>query len=160
VYGIIPAKVVELHPDVVMVLSTLWDAQDRRLTKDGPLLPPTNAAVEAAITKSLAGFTDALLASGVPRVVWVESPPPLPSLTGGDDQQSQPARHSVLRHVVATIAFSRPAVRIVDLAAWVKAQPLGRDRGARPDGVHWTGEASLQIANGFLGAALVRAALS
>ncbi len=109
---------------------------------------------------SLSKFTDSLLAQGVLRVVWVAAPIPLPSLAGGVDKQAQPDRHAVLHRVIESIAHSRPAVRVVDLAAWVRDQPIGTDREARIDGVHWTSEASLLIANEFLGPALVQAALS
>ena len=157
---IVPEKVAELHPDVVMVMSTVWDVQDRRLTHNGPVLSPMDPAVEATMKASLSKFTDSLLAQGVPRVVWVAAPIPLPSLAGGVDKQAQPDRHAVLHRVIESIAHSRPAVRVVDLAAWLRDQPIGTDREARIDGVHWTSEASLLIANEFLGPALVQAALS
>ena len=143
-----------------MVMTTVWDVLDRRLTKDGPLLPATDPAVEAAMVASLGEFTDRLLALGVPRVVWVDGPVPLGSLVGGDDSQAQPARHATLHRAVASVAATRPAVRVVDLAAWLHDQPIGADRSARLDGVHWTGKAALQISAEFLGAALVQAALS
>ena len=107
----VPAKAVELQPDVVMVMTTVWDVLDRRLTKDGPLLPATDPAVEAAMVASLGEFTDRLLALGVPRVVWVDGPVPLGSLVGGDDSQAQPARHATLHRAVASVAATRPAVR-------------------------------------------------
>ena len=157
---IVPARVAELHPDVVMVMSTVWDVQDRKLTHDGPLLSPMDPAVEATMTASLAKFTDSLLAEGVPRVVWVAAPIPLPSLAGGEDKQAQPDRHAVLHRVIESIAHTRPDVRVIDLAAWLRDQPLNTDREARIDGVHWTSDASLEIANEFLGAALIQAALS
>ncbi|MGB8861075.1 MAG: acyltransferase family protein [Ilumatobacteraceae bacterium] len=160
VMQVVPDTVRKVHPDVVMVMSTVWDIQDRRLTKDGPLLSPTDLRVELAMTKSLGEFTDNLLALGVPRVVWVKAPVPLPSLGPGPDQQSQPARHEVLHRVIDDVVATRPAVREIDLAAWLAGQPVGTDREARVDGVHWTGEASLLIADEFLGEALVRAALS
>jgi peptidoglycan/LPS O-acetylase OafA/YrhL len=157
---IVPARVAELHPDVVMVMSTVWDVQDRKLTHNGPLLSPMDPAVEATMSASLAKFTDGLLAEGVPRVVWVAAPIPLPSLAGGEDKQAQPDRHAVLHRVIESIAHTRPAVRVIDLAAWLRDQPIGTDREARIDGVHWTSDASLKIAEEFLGAALVQAALS
>jgi peptidoglycan/LPS O-acetylase OafA/YrhL len=157
---LIPAKVVEVKPDVVVVMSTVWDVQSRRLTKDGPLLSPTDPAVEQAMTESLGELTDSLLAAGAPRVVWLKAPTPLPSLGGGEDIQAQPARHSVLRRAIESVGFSRPAVRVIDLAAWLDTQPVGQDRAARVDGVHWSPEASLLIADDFLGAAIVNAAQS
>jgi hypothetical protein len=155
---LIPEKVTELQPDVVVVMSTVWDVQDRRLTPDGPLLSPTDPSVELAMTASLGEFTDSLLAAGAPRIVWLKAPTPLPSLAGGEDIQAQPARHSVLRRAIESVGFSRPAVRVVDLAAWLNTQPVGQDREARVDGVHWSSDASLLIATEFLGPIIVNAA--
>ena len=155
---LIPEKVTDLRPDVVVVMSTVWDVQDRRLTQDGPLLSPTDPAVEEAMTASLGEFTDRLLAAGAPRIVWLKAPTPLPSLAGGDDIQAQPARHSVLRRAIESVGFSRPTVRVVDLAAWLATQPVGQDRAARVDGVHWSSDSSLLIATQFLGPVIVNAA--
>lgn len=158
VRDLIPEKVRELQPDVVVVMSTVWDVQDRRLTKGGPLLSPTDPAVAEAMTASLGDLTDSLLAAGAPRVVWLKAPTPLPSLGGGEDIQAQPERHSALRRAIASVGFSRPAVRVIDLSAWLATQPVGQDREARVDGVHWSSEASLLIATQFLGPVIVNAA--
>ena len=163
VNGIVPDTVAALQPDVVMVMSAVWDVQNRRLTGDGPLLTPSDPAIQALFAEQNAEFADGLLAQGVSRVVWVNGPPPLPSLAGGEDQQAQPDRHAILHGIVDTVASTRPAMRVVDLAGWVAAQPFAEDnaaRAARVDGVHWTPEASLMIATDFLGPAIVQAALS
>jgi peptidoglycan/LPS O-acetylase OafA/YrhL len=161
VNDIVPTKVAALHPDVVMVITTVWDVLDRKLTPDGPLLSPTDPALESAMSTSLGEFTDGLLALGVPRVVWIDEPVPLPTATAADDQQADPARHEVLHRVIAGIAAARPTqVRVVDLAGWLAATPLATDPAARPDQVHWTTDASTRIATEFLGPALVQAALS
>ena len=49
---------------------------------------------------------------------------------------------------------------VVDLPAWLAERGLDVDEAARPDGVHWSPEASLRIADEFLGEQLVRAALT
>jgi len=155
VQELIPQKVVELQPDVVVVMSTVWDVLDRRLTRDGPPLPPTDPAVEEAITESLGAFTDSLFEAGAPRVVWLKAPTPLQSLTGGEDIQAQPARQAVLRRSIESVGFSRPGVHVVDFAAWLAIHPVGQDRSARVDGVHWSSDASLLIATQYLGPLIV-----
>ena len=155
VQDLIPAKVAELQPDVVVVMSTVWDVLDRRLSHDGPLLSPTDPAVEEAITESLGVFTDSLFAAGAPRVVWLKAPTPLQSLTGGEDLQAQPARQAVLRRSIESVGFSRPRVHVVDFAAWLAIHPVGQDRSARVDGVHWSSDASLLIATQYLGPRIV-----
>ena len=49
-------------------------------------------------------------------------------------------------------------VVVVDLPAWLHEQGLDVDQAARPDGVHWSPEASLRIADEYLGEQLIRAA--
>jgi hypothetical protein len=145
-----------------MVLTSVWDVLDRQLTKDGPVLSPTDPALAAAMQASLGAFTDDVVALGVPRVVWLKEPVPLRTLTvsAAVDQQAESARHEALHAVIDEIAAAQPAVRVVDLAGWVSAQPFGTDPAARPDSVHWTTEVATQIAEQFLGQALVQAALS
>lgn len=160
VLTIVPEAVATLQPDVVMVMSSVWDLEDRRLTKDGPLLSPTDPAVAELMAESLGHLTDSLSASGAPRVVWLQAPSPLPSLTGGEDIHRQPGRQAALRRAIDSVGFSRPYVKVVDFAAWLAAQPFAEDRAARLDGVHFTNEAALLIASDFLGPALVKAAQS
>jgi peptidoglycan/LPS O-acetylase OafA/YrhL len=160
VNDVVPKKVAQLHPDLVMILTTVWDVLDRQLTKDGPVLSPTDPALADAIHASLGAFTDQLLALGVPRIAWVQEPVPLHTPTAADDQQADPARHAALHAVITRIAAERPAVRVIDLADWVAAQSYGTDATARPDNVHWTTAVATEIADQFLGQALVRAALS
>ncbi len=159
VNDVVPSKIAALRPDLVMVLTTVWDVLDRSLTKDGPALSPTDPELEAAMLASLSTFTDAILDEGVPRVAWVQEPVPLPTPTATDDQQADPARHDVLHRVIADIAATRPSVRVVDLASWVDASAWATDAAARPDSVHWTTDVATDIADEFLGQALLRAAL-
>ena len=147
-------------PDVVMLITTTWDVENRRLVRGGPVLTTADPALKASISRSFAALTDSLLATGVSRVVWIKEPPPVVSLLGPGDPQGQATRHQVLYDIMDGIASSRPAVRTVDLAGWVKSQRLDADRKARPDASHWTPAVSLRIATDYLGPALVRAALT
>ena len=160
VHDVIPSKVRALQPDVVVVISTVWDVLDRQLVAGGPTLSPTDPDLEAAMKYSLAAFTDSLLSLGVSRVVWLREPVPLPTPTATIDQQSDPARHAVLHRVIDQLAEGRPAVRVLDLAGWVDNNGLAADESARPDKVHWTTAAATRIATEFLGPAVVREALT
>jgi hypothetical protein len=159
VNDIVPTKIAALHPDVVMVLTTVWDVLDRSLTKGAPALTPSDPELENAMRQSLGEFTDSLIALGVPRVAWIQEPVPLPTPTSPDDQQADPARHAVLHDIIADLATTRPQVRVIDLADWVAASSLATDQAARPDNVHWTTAVATDIADRFLGQALLRAAL-
>ncbi len=159
VWEIVPERIAELQPDVVMVLTSVWDVYDRRLTEDAAPLPPSDLAVQAVMEQSFLDFTDSLLTLGVPRVVWVEGPVPLPSLFGGEDVEGQPDRHEILWAMIEKAAAQRPAASVVDLAGWLHTQDWEENREARVDGRHWAPAASLEIATEFLGPALVQAAL-
>ena len=161
---VIPDAVTSLRPDVVVVSTTVWDVLNRRLTADGPDLTPADPEIEALMTQSLGEFTDSMLSLGVSRVVWIAGPVPLPSLGGGEDQQAQPDRHEVLHRVMETVASTRPAARVINLAGWVETSSLNTDpdtaRAARVDGVHWSNDASTLIATEFLGNSIVYEALT
>ena len=159
VRDVVRKKVTALHPDLVMVITTVWDVLDRSLTEGAPALSPTNPELETAMRNSLGEFTDSLIAMGVPRVAWIKEPVPLPTPTAADDQQADPARHAVLYRIIDDIASTRSQVRVIDLADWIAASPWAADQSARPDSVHWTTDVSTRIADEFLGQALLRAAL-
>ena len=160
VHDVVPKKIARLQPDLVMVLTTVWDVLDRQLTKDGPVLSPTDPAMADAMQASLGTFTDELLTLGVPRVAWLLEPVPLRTPTAAVDQQAEPERHEALHGVIDRMAADRPAMKVIDLAGWVATQPFAADTAARPDNVHWTTEVATKIAEQFLGQSLVRAALS
>jgi peptidoglycan/LPS O-acetylase OafA/YrhL len=158
---VVPEAIAARRPDVVMVITTVWDVLDRRLVQGGPEYSPTDPELEALVREQLAGFTDELLAAGVPRVAWIMQPVPLPTPSAPQDQQAERPRHEVLHQVINDVALARPQVRVVDLDAWlVDNSPLATDEAARPDHVHWTTDAATVIANEFLGQALLRAALT
>jgi len=158
---VVPETIAALQPDLVMVITTVWDVLDRSLVQGGPAYSPTDPELETLMRDQLGAFTDELLAQGVPRVAWIMQPVPIPTPTAPQDQQAERPRHEVLHAVIADIAASRPQVRVIDLDAWIAADPaLAADEAARPDHVHWTTDASTFIATEFLGQALLRAALT
>lgn len=161
VFQAVPERVAALQPDVVMLMTTSWDVADHRLVAGGPVLSPVDPDVQRAITDSFRLLTDQLLGLGVARVVWVQQPVPLDSQLTEFDSQGDARRHQVLWDAMEDIADGNPtAVRVVDLAGWVAQAGLSDDAEARPDGVHWTPVAALQMASEFLAPALVRAALT
>jgi peptidoglycan/LPS O-acetylase OafA/YrhL len=150
----------EQKPDVVMLITTTWDVENRRLVKGGPVLATTDPALKAWIADSFTKLTESILATGVSRVVWIREPPPVAGLLGPGDPQGDVHRHQVLYDIMDRIAATHPDVRVVDLAGWVTAHGLATDASARPDASHWTPAVSLRIADKYLGPALVRAALT
>ena len=157
----VPEQLTAAQPDLVVVVTSVWDAMDRSLVSDGPELSPTDPALETVLATSLGEFTDGLLALGVPRIVWVNAPVPTPSPQAPDDALSEPERYAVIHGIIDDIAADRPGtVRVIDLDGWLQDSPIGSDPEARPDHVHFTPEAATAVVNEFLGQALLRAALT
>ena len=160
-HDIVPQRIAELQPDLVMLITTTWDVADRRLEAGGEVLASNDPAAVAQIAEGFQEMTDTLLGLGVPRVVWVTEPIPVVGLLGPSDRQGDVSRHEALHGIMEAIAAANPgAVRVVDLAGWVAEQGLEGDTTARPDAVHWTTDAATMISTDYLGPALVREALT
>ena len=102
-----------------------------------------------------------LTAGGAPKVVWVREPIPNVYWWSSGQAQEDPARHAEIYAAMDAAAESGGGrVVVVDLPAWLREQGLDTDQDARPDGVHWSPEASLRIADEYLGEQLIRAALA
>ncbi|MCX6522033.1 MAG: acyltransferase family protein [Actinobacteria bacterium] len=148
-----------LAPDVVMLLTTSWDVLDRRWAPDEQL-SPVDPVFAQRIHDDFTILTQRLLDAGAAHVVWVREPIPNVFWWSSGQAQEDPARHAVLYAAMDDIAEAYPGrVTVVDLPAWLDEQQLTTDQEARPDGVHWSPEASARIARDFLGEQLLRAAL-
>ena len=101
-----------------------------------------------------------MLDAGAAHVVWIAEPVPHPLWLGLGQTQEDPARHDVLVSAMHGIAAGDPRVSVVDLRSWMDAEGLTDQHDLRPDGVHWSPEASVRIATDFLGPAVVRAAIA
>ncbi len=152
-------QVRDLAPDVVMLLTTSWDVLDRRWAADESL-SPVDPVYAQRIHDDFTILTQRLLDSGAAHVVWVREPIPNVFWWSSGQTQEDPARHEVLYRAMDDIAAaSAGRVTVVDLPTWLDEQQLTTDQGARPDGVHWSPEASARIARDFLGEQLLRASL-
>jgi len=154
-------QVSALQPDVVMLLTTSWDVLDRRWAEEGgEPLSPVDDPFGRRIRVDLAVITTRLLDAGAGHVVWVREPIPNVFWWGSGQTQEDPARHAVMYAAMDEIAAAQPdRVTVIDLPAWLESQGLDNDQQARPDGVHWSPDASARIARDFLGEQLLRAAL-
>jgi peptidoglycan/LPS O-acetylase OafA/YrhL len=156
----LPGKVSALAPDVVMLMTTSWDVLERRWD-GGPSLLPTDPEYAARLGIDFATITDRVLEAGAGVVVWIRHPLPNVFWLNGGEGQEDPALQGVLYDAMEDVAAARPdRVVVVDLAGWVDDAGLADDQVARPDGVHWSPEASLDVARRFLGPELVAAALA
>jgi peptidoglycan/LPS O-acetylase OafA/YrhL len=152
-------QVGELTPDVVMLLTTSWDVLDRRWSPDESL-SPVDPVYAQRIHDDFTIITQRLLDAGAAHVVWVREPIPNIFWWSSGQTQEDPARHEILYSAMDDIAAAYEGrVTVVDLPAWLEGEQLTTDQSARPDGVHWSPDASARIAREFLGERLLRAAL-
>ena len=155
-----PARVEALAPDVVMMMTTSWDVLDRRWPETGEVVP-TDPSYRERIVRDVADVSDRLGAGGSGKVVWVREPIPNVYWWSSGQAQEDPTRHAEIYAAMDAAAESSGGrVVVVDLPAWLAEQGLDVDQAARPDGVHWSPEASLRIADEYLGEQLIRAALA
>ena len=156
----LPDRVAALQPDAVALMTTSWDLLDRRW--DGATtLTPLDLEYADRMAADYAALTDGLLAAGAGSVAWIR--PPIPNVwwmnqgTGQED----PARHAVANAIYDQLAAAQPFdVGVVPLDTWLVEEGLDDDESVRPDGVHWKPEASLRIAEEYLGERIIRIALA
>lgn len=104
------------------------------------------------------GTVNRCLEAGASSVALVLNPPSQSGWREGEPSDD-PARHRVLGRIIQQIADANPErVKVIDLWNYVDENGLEDDRDARPDGIHWTPEASTEIADDFLVSRIFRAA--
>jgi peptidoglycan/LPS O-acetylase OafA/YrhL/lysophospholipase L1-like esterase len=156
---VIPAKVAELQPDVVVLQTTAWDVINQRFEGTGPQAP-TDAEYGRRVRRDFAAVTSTVLEAGAPQVVWIAEPTVDPVWNPVPSPQEEPARHAVLHRAMADQAAEHPdQVSVAPLAWWVDRAGMAEDRDFRPDGVHLSAPAAEQVAGDWLGPLLVNAAL-
>jgi len=150
--GSLASAVATFRPDVVVVLSCLWDIADRQLPGQSDWLAPGDPTYTAWTAAYLGATADTLGSAGA-RVQWMTcphldpvyhpevymGPPPYPV--------ADPARVAWLNDQIRAVTAGRPFVEIVDLAARLAQWPGGDlDPTRRPDGVHLSDQAAIEVA--------------
>ena len=149
------------HLDYAIVQTGPWDVADRRLPGDDTWRAPGDPIYDDYLRSELSELTDLLLDQGLP-VVWLTAPhldrgrneepsPPEPY------PESDPARIDRLNEIIRDIAGARPRATAVDLAGYVDRLPPEVDERLRPDGVHFELDRSVEVAEDWLGNAVVAA---
>jgi hypothetical protein len=154
----VPEAVRQLHPDLVVMMSTVNDVANRRWSAAEGVLTPEDAAYRARLDAAYRGATDFVLALGVPKVAWILPPTPFPSWP--EPEMRDPRRWQIHLDVIRGAVASHPhGVSLIDLDAWMSAIGELTDLAWRPDGVHLTRTAATDVAGRFLVPAMVRTAL-
>ena len=152
----VPERAAEASADVVVLLGSEWDLLDRRW-ENGDQLAPVDFTDR--IDADYRSLTDTLLEVGVAEVVWLEMPVPNQNWEA-NDLDADRARFGLLRAAMDRLVESVPErVSVVDLESWLAGEGLDTDQEVRPDGIHFTPEAAIEIVDTWLGEQILRAAL-
>jgi hypothetical protein len=150
------------HLDFAVIQTGPWEVTDRRLPGDDEWRAPGDPVYDEFLAREFAAVTDTFTDQGL-VVVWVlaphieigrnEEPPPEHPYP-----ESDPARMDRLNEIVRRIADDREGVVTVDLPGYLADQPGGEmDDGLRADGVHFTLQTAYEVADAWLGQALLDA---
>lgn len=167
-----------IKPDVAVVMAGVWDVTDRWLPGDDPKSDPPrypgDPTYDEYLLNELLAATDLLSAKGA-KVVWLTSPyvelgmidGELPEVTyqrAYTDAQgrrhyvgSDPARMDRFNELIKQVPELRPGVAaVVDLEGFLSQQASGPvTPDLKPDGVHFTEQGAIAVADGWLGDQLV-----
>ena len=153
----LPADLARVRPDVVVLMSTRGDLDDRTWDADEGVLTPLDPRYEDRMVAAYHAFVGELEAAGVASVAWVVPPPPAIPWDGEFEVLRDPKRNAVMRRAIEAAAAADPDhVQAVDLATWDAAQPGSH----RPDGLHYSREFARVAADRFLAPTLIAVALS
>jgi peptidoglycan/LPS O-acetylase OafA/YrhL len=157
----LPALLAELQPDVVMLMVTMRDVEDREWdASEGPI-SPFDQRFRDRLLIDYTAMADRLVGAGVRRIAWVLPPHPIAPFQGEQVKMLDPARYEVQFGVIDEVAAGAgDTVQVLDLRAWLEAMGGTRDGGLRPDGLHWSPEAGYWVAERYLAGSLVSIALS
>ena len=152
------SRVARFRPDLVIVMSTIYDTQQRRVGDWPSMLVPGDRAFDDYLTKKYADAYDILSSTGA-HVVWMESPCARPSVGPWPvDDRGGPLSTPRVKHVddvvLARVVRLRPQLRRFDLFRvlcpdGVFRNDIGGVHDFRPDGIHYSPEASLWLARHY-----------
>lgn len=149
----------QLRPDVVMLMATRTDLKDREWSADEGVLTVFDQRAQERIRADYAAVTEWILGAGAPEVVWIE-PPVVRVDPAPPDEMTDPDRMAVLHGIIRDTVTGGAAGKVasVDLAGWYASSEID-DVMARPDGMHFDVVGATEIAGRFLGPTLVNIAL-
>jgi hypothetical protein len=151
---VLPNTLSEFRPEIVVLLSTSRDLLDRRWSEEEGILDPFDERYRQRIETDYARISDLITASGA-TALFVRGPLVDPFWLGRETMFRDPARRAIVDGVMARLAEADGAVAVLDLRAWAEADGIAESHAARPDGIHWTPEAALDMTERWLGPTLL-----
>ncbi len=149
-------------PDVALIQLGPWEVIDRKLPGDDTYRAPGDLAFDAELRARIEEATDLFLQRGK-VVLWILAPHIDSGTIDGvrpDDQfpESDPARIDRFNDLVREVAAEHPnRVGTIDLPGYLASLPGGEmDATMRPDLIHLSPEAAVEVAAAWLGPEILR----
>ena len=152
------SRIERFRPDLVIVMSTIYDTQQRRVGAWPSMLVPGDRPFDDYLTQKYATRYDILSSTGA-HVLWMESPCARPSIGPWPiDQRGGPLSTPRVKHVnhvvLERVERLRPQLRRFDLFSvlcpdGVFQNDIGGVHDFRPDGIHYSPAASLWLAQHY-----------
>jgi hypothetical protein len=144
-------------PDLVLVFNGIWDVADRQLPGADEWAHAGEPAYDEWLLEELLAATDELSANGA-IVVWLTLAPWEGATRHPPDRlyapAADPARVVAYNVLLDRLVQLRPdTASVIDLAGWLAE--TGEDARLRADGAHFEPETAIEVADRFLGAALL-----
>jgi hypothetical protein len=146
------------QPDLAVVQVGPWEVADRKLPGEDTWRTPGDPVYDRYLRDEMLAATDLLSRDGA-TVVWLTGP-----LIGegqdGDEitkrgDAGDPTRMMRINELIREVVAQRPEhAVVVDLASYIYDQGPD-DVRLRPDGVHFSMETSVEVANDWLGPQLL-----
>jgi peptidoglycan/LPS O-acetylase OafA/YrhL len=148
------ANLVDIRPHIVLVMVDIWDTADRQLPGESTWQHIGEPRFDSILRANITADIDLLSSQGA-TVAWVLSPYIRPGLDRGPelwpegDHKRMDRLNGIIREVVAT-RWDRAVT--VDLQSYMRSRSQGElDWGERPDGNHFSDNASYAMAQTWLG---------
>jgi hypothetical protein len=137
-------QVNSFHPDVVVAAGGMWDVSDRELAGSHSWVHIGDGRYDTYLANEVRHVADLVQSTGA-QLVWLSSPDWNPVYTPADFMAPGPyavadqQRSADFNQLLSIVLNGRPRTQILDLNAWMKAQPGGEFAPTlRADGVHFT----------------------
>jgi len=142
-------EVAGIQPHIVLALFGTWDVVDRQLPGDSQWRAIGDPVYDAFLRSELSSAMDTMAAGGA-EVVWLTHPYIRVGVTeglAGPFPEEDRSRMDQLNAMIREVAATKPRVTVVDLEEHMRSLPEGDlDLTDRPDGIHWSRNASLALA--------------
>lgn len=145
----LPDALQQFVPHVVVVMIGLVDLEDRRWG-DAGLLPLTDPAVGESVAADLRALIRTIGGTGA-HVALVRSPPMYSYwLDQHDEVRGDSPRRDAYEAIQDLLVAEGPSTSIMELRSYLEATGLVHDRAARPDGMHWSEAAAVEIVDRWM----------